>query len=105
MVEFITKNGRKIPINNTHKKKKSNKPTLIIRTSKPGRLGEGFFQKSEAEQHRILAKDAEKYGERSTMGTMAAKQTWFKNKNPEIAREAKQNRHWVAENFEGKKRI
>ena len=68
-------------------------------------LGKGFFGFPEEKQHVILERATQRYGERSIQGRLQALSTLNMNINPDISKDAEDLRHWVATNFDGKKKI
>lgn len=77
---------------------------VLPKLKHPGILGEGYFSKSDAERHRILAGMARKKGEMVVGGRMQWVSTMMKRTKPEISRKAAMDRAWVHANFAGKKR-
>ena len=78
-------------------------PTLI-KIKKPGSLGVSFDDTAEVRRKKeaLLAK---KVGEKSVQGKLQAIATFDKRTNPEVAKKAAADKHWVASNFIGKTKV
>jgi hypothetical protein len=78
----------------------------VIPPLKEGALGgPGFFQKSPAEQERIVFERAKKVGERKVIGELRALQVFFKRTKPENARRALELSRKVAGSFRGRQQV
>jgi hypothetical protein len=78
----------------------------VIPPLREGALGgPGFFEKSPAEQERIVFERARKVGERKVVGELRALQVFFKRTNPSYARRALELSRTVAGSFKGKQQV
>jgi hypothetical protein len=78
----------------------------VIPPLKEGALGgPGFFEKSHAEQERIVFERARKVGERRVIGELRALQVFFKRTKPEYAKRALELSRRVAGSFRGTEEV
>lgn len=67
--------------------------------------GPGFFDRSEAEQERIVFERARNAGEKKVVGELRALQVFFKKTDPEKSKRALELSKKVAGSFEGKEEV
>lgn len=71
----------------------------IIPITRKGILGKGFFKKSRAFQEKRLSSVANKFGESSARGMMAAQAQFHKRTNPQIAKRAAELRTFISKKY------
>lgn len=76
----------------------------VVGKLKRGTLGV-HFHKSESARHKVEAAHAKKYGEKHVVHQLVALAVLNKRTNPELARKAAEDAHWVAGSFKGKKKV
>lgn len=76
----------------------------VVGKLKRGTLGVHFHKSAEA-RHKIEAAHAKKYGEKHVVHQLIALEVLNKRVNPELAKKAKEDAHWVAGSFKGHKRV
>ena len=81
------------------------KPILPASFEHKPMLGEGFFDKSQNAQKRILAGAVRRRGEMPVQGKLQYIANLQRRTNPEVSRKASRLRGFVAKNFEGRNRV